>query len=301
VIGRAAGTGAGALVAEMMSVGEECLFTESRRIVRPGILALTNVRLDHLDAMGPCKEDIARTFSAAFPENAAVFFPKEESYPAFTAAAARLGSRLEPVEEKITGDTGLPFEEFEANVRLALAVLESLGVDRGRALRGMGRSLPDFGSLRIWKAEFGAPLRPAFCASAFAANDPESSAAALDRIMNMLPPGPRPLIGLLCLREDRGDRTLQWIRAAADGFFADFERIAVLGRPARAAARQLRRVLGPGILKFSSFPEPRPEDLMNEIVRPADREPVIIGFGNIVGPGEKLIQYWEKVGTPHGR
>ena len=59
--GLAAGLKADALVVEMMSVGEECLLTESRRILRPEILALTNVRLDHVDVMGRSREDIART------------------------------------------------------------------------------------------------------------------------------------------------------------------------------------------------------------------------------------------------
>jgi poly-gamma-glutamate synthase PgsB/CapB len=83
VVRRAAAMKADALVAEMMSIGGECLFTESRRIVRPGILALTNVRLDHLDAMGAGKEDIARTLTAAFPEGAVIFIPNEESCPIF--------------------------------------------------------------------------------------------------------------------------------------------------------------------------------------------------------------------------
>jgi poly-gamma-glutamate synthase PgsB/CapB len=299
--GLAAGIEADALVAEMMSVGEECLFTESRRILRPGVLALTNVRLDHLDAMGRSRDEIARTLCAAFPESAPVFFPAEESHPVFEEAAVRLGARLEPVAEKVADDAAVPFGEFEPNVRLALAVLESLGVERGRALRAMSRMLPDFGSLRLWTVEFGTPPRTALCASAFAANDPDSSAAALGRIKTMLPVMPRPLIGLLCLREDRGDRTLQWIEAAAAGFFGEFERVAVVGRPARAAARKLRGVLGPGVSKFSFFAHPRPEDLMDKMVAPEGGERLVVGLGNIVGPGEGIVRYWETVGRPHGR
>jgi poly-gamma-glutamate synthase PgsB/CapB len=300
VLNRAAGAGADALVIELMSIGEECLFTESRRIVRPGILALTNVRLDHLDEMGRRKEDIARTLSASFPEGAAIFIPEEECFPVFEEAAARRRSRLAPVKDKINTAAALPYGEFEPNVRLALAVLESLGIDRDRALRGMGRSVPDFGRLRIWSAEYGTPPRTALCASAFAANDPESSAAALARIKEIFPSSSKSLIGLLCLREDRGDRTLQWIAAAEAGFFAEFERVAVLGAPARAAARKLRKVLGQGIGKFSFLTEPRPEVLMNEMTTSAGREPVVIGLGNIVGPGEMFIRHWEEVGTPHG-
>ncbi|MGA2533342.1 MAG: poly-gamma-glutamate synthase PgsB [Candidatus Aminicenantales bacterium] len=299
--GLAAGLKADALVTEMMSVGEECLFTESRRILRPGVLALTNVRLDHVDAMGRSREDIARTLSAAFPESAPVFFPAEESRPVFEEAAGRLGARLKPVSDKIEDGAAIPFGEFEPNVRLALAVLESLGVERGRALGAMSRALPDFGGLRLWTVAFGTPPRTAICASAFAANDPESSAAALEQIKTMLPTKPRPLVGLLCLREDRGDRTLQWVQAAGAGFFGEFERVAVVGGPARAAARKLRGAVGPGITKFSFFANPLPEDLMDKMVAPEAREHLVVGLGNIVGPGERIVSYWEDVGRLLGR
>jgi poly-gamma-glutamate synthase PgsB/CapB len=297
----AARLGADAVVTELMSIGRECLFTESRRILRPGILALTNVRLDHLDAMGRSKEAIAATLSAAFPEGAAIFLPAEEVYPAFTETASRLGSWLGPVEEKIGDNVDLACEKFESNVRLALAVLHSLGVDRGTAFRGMGRALPDFGSLRIWRAEFGTPPRPAYCVSAFAANDPESSAAVLARVKGMVPPTAGPFVGLLCLREDRGDRTLQWVHAAGAGFFDGFESVAVLGRPAPAVQRKLRKVLGPAIVKFSFFTDPCALELMRRVVSSAGREPVVVGLGNIIGHGEDLLRYWLEVGTPYGR
>jgi len=51
IVRTAARLGAQVLVTEMMSIGEECLSTESRRLIRPDILVLTNVRLDHLDLM----------------------------------------------------------------------------------------------------------------------------------------------------------------------------------------------------------------------------------------------------------
>jgi poly-gamma-glutamate synthase PgsB/CapB len=304
LLGLAAGVGADALVAELMSIGGECLSTESRRIVLPGLLALTNVRLDHLEAMGGTKEEIARTLAAAFPTAAAVFLPAEESRPVFRDTAARLRSRLVEVGEMTYGEGDLPLGEFESNLRLALAVLESMGVDRTTALRGIRQARPDFGSLKIWRAAFGAPPRAAFCVSAFAANDPESSVAALAKARELLPPVAVPFVGLLCLREDRGDRTLQWIRAAAAGFFDGFESVAVLGSPAPAVRRKLGRALGAGLRKFSFDTDPDPGTWMGNLVsstaRPAG-EPVVVGLGNFVGHGEEFVRYWSEAGYPHGR
>ena len=287
-----------------MSIGGECLSTESRRIVRPGLLALTNVRLDHLEAMGGTKEEIARTLAAAFPAAAAVFLPAEESRPVFRNTAARLRSRLVEVGETTFGEGDLPPGEFEPNLRLALAILEHAGVDRAMALRGIRRTRPDFGSLKIWRAVFGTPPRAAFCVSAFSANDPESSAAALAKARELLPPSAGPFVGLLCLREDRGDRTLQWIRAAGAGFFDGFESVAVLGSPAPAVRRRLRKAIGAGLQKFSFDTDPNPEALMSGLVSSAERGaggPVVVGLGNIVGPGEGFVRYWSEVGSPHGR
>ena len=313
----AAAAGADILVSEMMSVGAECLAAESRRILRPGTLALTNVRLDHLDEMGRHKDDIARSLASAFPECADIFIPKEEIYPVFEEAAARTGSRLHPVAPlaAVAGPGAGPrlsFGEFEPNVRLALAVLASLGVERQTAERGVAGASPDFGGLRVWRGRFGDPPLPAVCVSAFAANDPESSAAALLKIgeefppprrdaVGSFPPASRRWVGLISLREDRGDRTLQWVRAAGEGFFQDFASVVLLGPPARAALRKIRKSPSLGGTVFSVYDESSPEVLMDRVVSAAPGKPVIIGLGNIVGPGEQLVRFWDEEGTPHDR
>jgi poly-gamma-glutamate synthase PgsB/CapB len=210
LVALAAELGADTIVAEMMSIGPEYLAVESGRILRPATLAVTNVRLDHLDEMGRTRDAVARTLAAAFPGRAAVLFPEEELQPAFEKAAARTGSMLRPVGRPADGQgeseaTRLPLGQFEPNVRLARAVLASLGVEEATARRGMAEAPPDFGSLRVWRGRFGGPARPAVCVSAFAANEPESTSAVLARVTARIPLEGRPLVGLFCLREDRGD------------------------------------------------------------------------------------------------
>jgi len=303
-------TGADVLVSEMMSIGPECLAVESRRILRPTILALTNVRLDHLAEMGWRKDDVAHTLASAFPPQADIFIPEEEVYPVFEEAAARAGSRLHPVAPPagppilasgLGADPIPPFEEFEPNVRLALAILDSMGVKREEALRGMALAGPDLGSFKIWSGRFGDPLRPAVCISAFAANEPQSSAAALEMVRDKVPLASRPLLGILSLREDRGDRTLQWVRAAADGFFRGFAHVVLVGPPAGPALRKFRRSAGPGGPAFSRCLGSSPAAVMNHVFSVAPDEPVVVGLGNIVGPGERVIRYWEERGEPDDR
>jgi gamma-polyglutamate synthase len=305
LVALAARSGAEVLVSEMMSIGPECLAVESRRILRPGTLALTNVKLDHLDAMGRRKDDIARALASAIPERADVYVPEEEVHPVFAATASLSGAALHPVPPLPASGPGvgpaLPFGEHEANVRLALAVLGSLGVDRDAARRGLASASPDLGRLRVWRGRFGQPPRPAVCVNAFAANDPGSSAEALAMAGRKIVFGRRTLIAVLSLREDRGDRTLQWVRAAADGFFSGFARVVLAGPPAAAALRRFRRAAGPGGAGISRFAGSSPAALMDHVLSLAPGEPVVVGLGNIAGLGEKVVRFWEERGEPDDR
>ena len=300
--------GADTLVAEMMSIGAEGLAAESRRILRPGTLAVTNVRLDHLDDMGRDKDAIARTLAAAVPEGGDIFIPAEEIRPAFEAEAGRRGARLHAVvadagncEAGVGPGRALPLGEFPSNRRLARAVLESLGVAGPAVDRDLSGAAPDPGSLRVFRGTFGRPPRETLCVNLFAANEPESSAAALLRVRTAVPFEGRPLIGLLSLREDRGDRTLQWVRAAADGFFRGFAHVVLAGPPAAAALRKFRKALESGQTSVSRFAGSSPAALMDLVLSLAPGEPVVVGLGNIVGLGEKVVLYWEERGEPDDR
>ena len=308
LVALAAELGADTLVAEMMSIGPECLRVESRRILRPGMLAVTNVRLDHLDDMGWDKDAIARTLASAVPDGADVFVPEEEVREAFSGAARSAGARLHRVtraeRREGTGEgipERLPPGEFEPNIRLARAVLGALSVDREAADRGIAGAAPDAGSLRIRRGLFGRPPRPATCVSLFAANEPESSAAALAEVLGYIPRAGRPLVGLLALREDRGDRTLQWVRAAGEGFFRDFAAVVLVGPPARPALRRIRRTKPPGATQFSAAGGGSPEAVMDRVMAAVAGEPLVVGLGNFVGPGEALVRHWESEGTAHDR
>ena len=292
------------LVTEMMSIGEECLSAESRRLIRPDILVLTNVRLDHLDLMGRSREEIAACLASAFPVQGTVILPEEEFFPIFEQKGRALGTKLILARKntmgKIDPTAALPHEELEENVRLALEAARVLGVGEETALRGLAKAAPDFGALRIWDAPGTAAGRAMSFVNAFAANDPGSSREALDRIMDRPSLSGRAFIGLLNLREDRGDRTLQWAEALEKGEFDRLTRIAVIGGQARAFGRRLKKRIGWPEGRLVVLMERTPAAIFRDLLRPADGPAVVIGLGNIGGLGRGIVEYWERTGTVHG-
>jgi gamma-polyglutamate synthase len=304
VVRLAARLGARALVTEMMSVREECLSAESKRIIRPGVLVVTNVRLDHVDLMGETRDEIAACMAAAFPRKGIVVVPEEELRPVFVEQAKRLGARLVVVREDPAPAAGPlmgPAAKIQAkNLLLALEVARVLGVEDSAALRGMAGAKPDFGSLRAWDAPDDGTGRPLGFVNAFAANDPDSTREALAGILDDPALSDRTLLGLLSLRWDRGDRTVQWARAFEEGAFDMFGPVALIGGQARAFVRRMRRSPAGRNGRFIVLDERSPERIFQRLAALASGPALVVGMGNIGGPGVDIVEHWERTGRPHG-
>lgn len=286
-----------ALVVELMSIHPECLYAESALLLQPQILAVTNVRLDHMAEMGSAREEIARSLARAFPEKGTVIVPREELFPVFKEKAERSGLELVPVSReswKMPSKTANNTDfEFEENIRLALAVVRFLGVDEETALRGMGKSSPDFGRLRVWSVRPGFPARGWLLVSAFAANDPVSTGLILNKIQESGLFKGREKVGLLNLRPDRGDRTLQWLRAIQEGQFSGFRKLFLLGDHASAFKKKLKRLEGTELHILS--PQ-APQKIMETIAGVVHGEAALVGMVNMGGYGKRLVDYWETIG-----
>jgi poly-gamma-glutamate synthase PgsB/CapB len=284
------------VVAELMSINPEYLAVEAGRIFRPSVLALTNVRLDHLDVMGRTKEEIARSLASAIPSKCLVFIPKEECLTVFEEKAKKAGSRLIKVPLRKGGPAPAGrLYDFPENTCLALAVAGACGVSERTARKAMAGARPDLGALRAWKVRFGRPSGVWWCLSAFAANDPESTSVIMAKLRStrFLQKGRRLL--LLNLREDRPDRTRQWLEAAGQGYFREFDRLAVSGAP-RALQRRLAKIqpaAGPPLTVVS---DKDPMAVMNNLLGKETGGGLLVGVGNIGGLGRSLIELWERIG-----
>lgn len=290
-----------ALVLELMSIHPEYGFCESVQMFKPHILVITNVRLDHLAQTGISKEDVACSFASSIPENSTVFIPQEEFYTVFKDVAKRMNSAITQIpgssfKEELKSKNNLPSFEPEENIRLSLAVAEFLGIDKKVALQGMIKARPDFGSLRTWTVDLGSPPRCWYLISCFAANDPESTRLVLSRLLEKKFLNNKEIIGLLNLRRDRGDRTVQWLRALKEKSFPEVRKFFFIGDHARALKSKLRV---PGRAELIVSKPLGPQKIMEEIAEKVNAEAVLIGMGNMGGVGKELVEHWENIGKSY--
>ena len=290
-----------ALVAELMSIQPEYSFAESVQIIKPNILVITNVRLDHLAQMGSTKIEIARSLAASIPPHCTVFVLQEEFLPSFQDAAEKMKSEIVIVRQDSYGEF-LNFQkklfpyEFEENLRLALAVSDFLGVKAELAREAISKAQPDFGRHKIWRAKAGVPPRDLYLISAFAANDPLSTSKILSRIEERIPLRRKRVIGLLNLRQDRGDRTLQWAEALKEEHFKLFDRWVFIGGHAYALKERMDSTEKK---RISIIKEKSPQKILSRLTGMEKGEIVIVGMGNMAGAGRELVKYWERIGKPY--
>jgi poly-gamma-glutamate synthase PgsB/CapB len=288
-----------ACVVELMGIHPEAIYMESQEIFKPNVLVVTNIRLDHMAQMGRTREDIASCFACAIPEKSTVFIPEKEVFPVFQKTAEEKNAKMFRVSENAYGELmgreqDIPFSEFDENVRLSLAVAEFLGKEGPAALRAMSETLPDFGSLKVWTAVKDPPLPDWYFVSGFAANEPESTQSVLSKLRTKQLLENRTVIGVLNLRRDRGDRTLQWFDALKSGKFPEIQKFICVGDHSVALKRKLKKYSGVELYAWHNI---RPEEILARLSAIEQKNAVVIGMGNMGGAGQRLVDYWEKTGT----
>jgi len=134
-------------------------------------------------------------------------------------------------------------------------------------------------------------------AGLFAANEPESTGIAWERLRRRSSFTGRPMIAVLNLRADRASRTRQWLGAVRTGFFAEFDRLVFIGEQASALGR-IRFPRGEGIPVVTAIAGRSAEKVMTSLWPLCEGEASVIGIGNIGGIGRALIEHWDAVGSP---
>ena len=298
LLARGARMGVDVVVAEIMSVHGENHEVEAQRILRPHLVLVTNFRVDHVEAQGSTREDVAATLALDVPPGSRAMVPEGEWEDRFASLVVGRGGEVSAVPAGVAS----PPEgcgEFARNLDLVWEAARSLGVEDDVCREGICKSKGDLGALQAWRyPEEGGGARW-IVVNAFAANDPESTLRIQDRVVAREGLGPERCFGLLALRSDRGDRTALWAEALKGGALDRFGRLFVTGLHAHALRHSLRDHPERG--KIEILRPTHPQGLMQRILEGGgDQGGLVFGFGNIGGLGESLVRHWRRVGEVHG-
>lgn len=307
---RGARAGVDVVLAEVMSLHPENHRVEVQKILKPHLVLVTNFRVDHTEAQGKTREEVASVLSLDVPPGARAFVPEEEWDEGFARTVAGAGAEV----IRVSSGEAPEIEEcggFGPNQDLIWAVARSLGIREEIIRDGLSSAQEDLGALRSWRiqgekggaGQGGGPGdgegRSWLLVNAFAANDPESTLRTYDMVMEGEEYEPQACIGLLSLRSDRGDRSVQWAEALDSGALGRFRRLYLAGLHGRAVAHRLRN--HPLADRLEILKPAPPEGIMDQILKgEGGRGGVLFGFGNIAGLGRDLVRHWRKVGEPHG-
>ena len=200
--------GVEALVIECMAVRPLYQEYSQNFIVRSDITIITNVREDHQEEMGETLEEIADSMSVTIPSRGVLVTGEARPHlqERLRRNAERRGSRFIYADPRRVLDEdlqGFDYLQFKDNVATGLVVADLLGIDRRTALRGMWKSVPDVGVVRLRTYDIRG--KRVLWVPMFAANDRESVIATFELLQAYFPQG-ATVVGILNNRADRGRR-----------------------------------------------------------------------------------------------
>jgi poly-gamma-glutamate synthase PgsB/CapB len=284
---RAGAMGAQAVVFECMAVNPDLQDVAENAIVKPTLTVITNARLDHTDVQGRTEREIAGCFPVR-PGGSLVTADQVIAEVKGPGVAHRGGNvSLASTDNVRRGDgAGMKYVEHPDNLALALEVAFALGIPRETAVRGLQRSNPDPGVASVIDLGRGADAWA--LVNLFAANDPQSTFAALDTVEKLFPSESPPIMLFTC-RGDRAARSAEFAAALAEHQHR-FAEVVIWGEKTKAMVRKARakgipagRVVDAGSVS--------PAELTDLLVRRMNGHRVVIGVGNIIGPAQEWMEY----------
>lgn len=280
------------IVMECMAVTPSLQGINQTKLLKSNIGVISNVREDHVAEMGPTLEDIARSLCRGIPTDGVCVTAEQEYLWVIREEAQKQGCRLVYADPSRVSDddmTGFQHFTFRENVAIALAVASELGIAREDALRGMYSAPPDPGVLTVERYDVGGKeLR---LANVFAANDPRSTVANFERLLQSNAIGP-PMFTLINCRPDRVERNQQMARIVPQLLT---DKLFVVGQPSRSAIAALPESWNGEVFDLGGD-DRDPEAIVREIVSSIEYEASLIAIGNIHGQGERLMEHFEGLG-----
>lgn len=281
-----------ALIIECMALQPILQQITETKMIHATIGVITNVRLDHLDVMGPGLMDVAKALSSTIPANQHFFTAENRIYPFLENISKRKKCiSVQSNADDVTNEemAGFSYIEHKENVALALSICQYIGIDRKTALKGMYAAIPDEGVLTrtiIRKENFRINFY-----NAFAANDPESSLMIWKSIMSQTADNELKIM-LLNTREDRLDRARQLAEMA--GRIDNLDYLVLIGQRTEVVLEMTEKNNIPKN-KIINIGWTKPEDVFGKLVPYFTGNATIAAIGNMGGMGADVVKHFEKI------
>jgi poly-gamma-glutamate synthase PgsB/CapB len=293
IVSFAAKAGAEALVIECMALRPQFQVLTELKLIQATHGVITNAREDHLDVMGPTERDVALALLGSTPVDAKLFTAERDYLDEFGEAASDRCTELVVVDRDEAAEVTdqelerFSYVEHKDNVALALRVCQSVGVDRETALSGMWSAHPDIGAMAELAIHFFG--RHLVFVNGFAANDPESTERIWRMALDRHPDKERRIM-VVNTRADRPDRSKQLGEAIPE--WPEADSYVVIGTGTyflvKAAVAQ-----GLPASRFVFAENKDAERIFEELLGLGGRSALVMGIGNIAGPGLELITFFK--------
>ncbi len=251
---------------------------------------LTNIRMDHLDVMGPRLENVAEALSLTIPKKSKLFTAEDRLTDFLEKKAQKLKTELVIAQKDMVDPLemeGFTYFEHPENVALALALCNSLKIDRTMALEAMKKTIPDEGALRRYRYLYQDHQIHFY--NALAANDPESSMMIWNNIRKMEGENKQYVV-VLNSRKDRKERSEQLIHSTSklkfDLLVLSGENVELVRAMALKKEIPNRQIVMVG--------QKEPEQQIADIFPQINKDAVIVAFGNMGAGGAELSKYFEE-------
>jgi gamma-polyglutamate synthase len=282
-----------ALVIECMSLQPLLQSICELKLVRSTHGVLTNARPDHLDIMGPLEEDVALAMAGTVPIKGQYFTTEKTHFKIFKKASVDRKSTLIHVDQAAIDRihhedmAQFSYEEFKENVALALAVCDSLNIDRRVALKGMWAATPDPGAMCIYTIKQGE--QTIIFANGFAANDPVSTKILWNHLLTRYQDCDDSTIIINC-RADRHDRSVQLGESIST--WQPASKMLMIGSGTKTFAHHLQRENWPQVINGEGWDV---KQILNKLTeKKTTKQHFVFGIGNIAGIGLQLVSYFQE-------
>ena len=226
-----------ALVMECMAIQPELQRVAEVKMIQSTIGVITNVRTDHLDVMGPSLEDVAKSLCNSIPKNGIVVTAENKFLPIIEKHASKLNTKvIKAIPEMVNDELLLSFSymNFKENIAIALEVSRLLNIPDDVAIRGMLKTEPDPGLMRIYQPNINGKVFT--FVNAFGVNDKDSTTMVYNELEKRGQFDHKSVIGVFHARSDRVTRTIEFGNAMVSEMH--FKKIIVIGKMTKLFLRE---------------------------------------------------------------